>query len=141
MMAPELALAYANVLKAPVEKAVPFEQRWSVWGTAFGGYNHTDGDPLGLGTHDLAARAGGVAAGLDYRPSRETIVGLAGGRRRHRLQPCERARPWQQRCVPGRRLWHDALRLGLRRRSPCVYGALDVDRPLCVCGRSSDRAL
>jgi outer membrane autotransporter protein len=79
----EIALAYANVLKAPATKAPPvaFEQRWTAWGSAFGGYNKTSGDPLVVGSHDLTARAGGVAAGLDYHVTRDTVVGfaLAGG--------------------------------------------------------------
>jgi outer membrane autotransporter protein len=45
------------------------------------GYNRTSGDPLVVGSHDLTARAGGVAAGLDYHVTRDTVVGfaLAGG--------------------------------------------------------------
>ena len=42
----DVSLAYASVMKAPVYKATPFEPRWTVWGTAFGGYNRTDGDPI-----------------------------------------------------------------------------------------------
>ena len=78
---PEIASAYAAVFKAPIAKAPPFEQRWSVWGSAFGGGNHTDGDPNGIGSHDLSARTAGFAAGADYRVSPFTIVGfsLAGG--------------------------------------------------------------
>jgi uncharacterized protein with beta-barrel porin domain len=127
----DIALAYAPVYKAPVEKAAPFEQRWSLWGTAYGGYNHTGGDPLGLGSHDLAARAGGMAAGLDYRLSRETIVGMAVAAA-PRLSLANGS-PRQQRCVPGRRLWHDAL---ARQAvvAALAYTALDVDRPVCVRG-------
>ena len=77
-MPEELALAYANVLKAPAYKApVTFEQRWTAWGAAYGGYSKTSGDPLVLGSHDLAARAGGVAAGLDYHFSRDAVLGFA----------------------------------------------------------------
>jgi outer membrane autotransporter protein len=58
-----------------------FEQRWTAWGGAFGGTNRTSGDPLVVGSHDLSAQAGGVAAGLDYHVSRDIVVGaaLAGG--------------------------------------------------------------
>jgi uncharacterized protein with beta-barrel porin domain len=75
----DIALAYAKVLKAP-PKPPGFERRWTAWGSAFGGTNKTDGDPL-AGSHDLTARAGGVAAGLDYHFSRDAVVGfaLAGG--------------------------------------------------------------
>ncbi len=41
----DIALAYAKVLRTPVYNAVPFEQRWSVWGASYGGYNKTSGDP------------------------------------------------------------------------------------------------
>jgi outer membrane autotransporter protein len=77
-----LALAYAKAMKAPVYKAPPiYEPRWSVWGGAYGGANRTGGDPAVVGSHDLSARAGGVAAGLDYRVTPNTVVGfaLAGG--------------------------------------------------------------
>jgi uncharacterized protein with beta-barrel porin domain len=73
----EIALAYASVFKAPAYKATPFEQRWSVWGSGYGGYNRTAGDPAVAGSHDLTARAGGFAAGLDYHATRDTVVGLA----------------------------------------------------------------
>jgi uncharacterized protein with beta-barrel porin domain len=74
---PDVALAYASVLKAPPRS---FEQRWSVRGAAYGGYNRSAGD-AGLGTHDLSARAGGFAGALDYHVSRDTVIGvaLAGG--------------------------------------------------------------
>jgi outer membrane autotransporter protein len=77
----DIALAYAKVLRSPATKAIPFEQRWSVWGGAYGGYNKTSGDPVVVGSHDLTARTAGVAAGLDYRVAPGTVVGfaLAGG--------------------------------------------------------------
>jgi len=80
-MPPELASAYAAVFKAPPVKAAPFEQRWSMWGSAYGGSNHTNGDAATVGSHDFSARTGGFAAGADYLVSPFTIVGfaLAGG--------------------------------------------------------------
>jgi len=78
----DIALAYARVLKAPAYKApATFEQRWTAWASAYGGGNKTSGDPLVVGSHDLSARAGGFAAGLDYRLTRDTVLGfaLAGG--------------------------------------------------------------
>ena len=78
----EIAQAYAKVTKAPVYKtALGFEQRWSVWGGAFGGYNKTDGDPAVVGSRDLTARTAGFAAGMDYRVAPGTVLGfaLAGG--------------------------------------------------------------
>jgi autotransporter-associated beta strand protein len=77
----DIALAYSSVLKAPPMKAPTFEQRWSVWGGAYGGGNRTSGDPAVLGSHDLSAATAGGAAGLDYRLAPGTVVGfaLAGG--------------------------------------------------------------
>jgi outer membrane autotransporter protein len=78
----DIALAYSKVLKAPkAPKAPTFEQRWSAWGGGFGGANRTSGDPAVLGSHDLSARTAGFAGGLDYRLTRDTVVGvaLAGG--------------------------------------------------------------
>jgi uncharacterized protein with beta-barrel porin domain len=78
---PELASAYAAVFKAPVLKVASFEQRWSLWGSAYGGANRTNGDPNGTGSQNLSARAGGFAAGADYQVSPFTLLGfaLAGG--------------------------------------------------------------
>ena len=76
-MPPEIAHAYAAVLKAP-SKAVPlYEPRWSVWGGAYGGSNRTTGDLTVTGSHDLSARTVGFAGGFDYHLSRDTVVGLA----------------------------------------------------------------
>ncbi|HEY2135916.1 MAG TPA: autotransporter domain-containing protein [Xanthobacteraceae bacterium] len=76
---PDVALAYASVLKAP-PKPVGFEQRWSAWGAGFGGFNTTKGDPV-IGSTNVTASAFGFAAGVDYRVSPDTILGfaLAGG--------------------------------------------------------------
>jgi autotransporter-associated beta strand protein len=73
----DIALAYASVLKAPVFKAASFEQRWSAWGSAYGGYNRTSGDLAVTGSHDLTASTAGFAAGLDYALARDTVVGVA----------------------------------------------------------------
>jgi outer membrane autotransporter protein len=76
---PDVARAYAGVLKAPPE--VSFAARFNVWGAAYGGAKNINGDPGGVGSHDLTARAGAVAAGLDYSVSPDTVLGfaLAGG--------------------------------------------------------------
>jgi outer membrane autotransporter protein len=76
-MSEDVALAYARVLGTPVYKAKPFEQRWSIWGGAYGGYNKTRGEPIVVGSHDLSARTAGFAAGMDYRIAPGTVVGLA----------------------------------------------------------------
>ncbi|MGY3038126.1 outer membrane autotransporter protein [Bradyrhizobium sp. USDA 4354] len=73
----DIALAYKKALGAPAAKASAFAERWTAWGAAFGGTNRTSGDPVAIGSHDLSARAGGVAAGADYHFSRDAIVGFA----------------------------------------------------------------
>jgi autotransporter-associated beta strand protein/T5SS/PEP-CTERM-associated repeat protein len=77
----DVALAYSNALKAPALPAATFDQRWTAWGGAYGGGNKTSGDPAVLGSHDLTANTAGFAAGLDYRLSPNSVVGvaLAGG--------------------------------------------------------------
>jgi autotransporter-associated beta strand protein len=76
-MPPDIAHAYAAVLKAP-SKAVPvYEPRWTVWGGAYGGSNRTSGDLAVIGSHDLSARTAGFAGGFDYHLSRDNVVGLA----------------------------------------------------------------
>ena len=67
--------AFAAYTKAPA--AVPFvEPRWSVWGSAYGGRNRTDGDAT-VGSNDLRATAAGFAVGADYRVSPGTVIGAA----------------------------------------------------------------
>lgn len=73
----DIALAYNKVLGTPAMKAPAFAERWTAWGTAFGGTNRTSGDPVVIGSHDLSARAGGVAAGADYHFGRDALVGFA----------------------------------------------------------------
>lgn len=73
----DIALAYNKVLGTPAMKAPAFAERWTAWGTAFGGTNRTGGDPVVIGSHDLGARAGGVAAGADYHFGRDALVGFA----------------------------------------------------------------
>jgi outer membrane autotransporter protein len=67
-------------LKAPRMLAAP-APRLSVWGAAYGSTNSTNGDPEGLGSHDLTAHTSGFAAGVDDRIAPDTTVGfaLAGG--------------------------------------------------------------
>ena len=78
----DVTLAYAKAVKAPGYKAPPlFDPHWSVWAGGYGGYNHTDGDPVGIGSHDVTARTFGGAGGFDYHFSPDTVAGfaLAGG--------------------------------------------------------------
>jgi uncharacterized protein with beta-barrel porin domain len=70
---PEIALAYAGVLKAP---PMSFDQRWSVWGGAFGGSNTAQGNAA-AGSNTVGAKTYGFTAGVDYRLSSSTVVGFA----------------------------------------------------------------
>ena len=79
---PEIALAYAKILKEPPAPApILWEPHWNVWAGGYGGYNRTQGDPWTVGSHDVTARTGGYGAGIDYRIGPGTTVGvaLAGG--------------------------------------------------------------
>jgi len=72
---PDIAAAYASVLKAPPAQA-PFEQRWTAWASGFGGYNKTEGDAA-AGTNTVTATAYGYAEGLDYHVTPGNVVGFA----------------------------------------------------------------
>ena len=124
-----------SVLKAPAKAPPPsFEQRWSAWGGGYGGYNHTDGDPAVVGSHDLTARTFGFAGGFDYHFTPDTVVGfaLAGGGTNWSLA---------QGLGGGR---SDAFQAGVyaaTRSGPgylaaCarLHQSLDVDRPLRLAG-------
>ncbi len=69
--------AFAMFTKAP---SPTFEQRWSVWASAFGGSQTTNGN-LAAGSNDTTSRIFGTAVGADYLFSPRTIGGfaLAGG--------------------------------------------------------------
>jgi hypothetical protein len=72
----DLALAYAKALGPAAAKAPPFEQRWNVWASGFGGQNTTRGDAT-VGSHDVSANIGGAAAGADYHLTRDSVIGFA----------------------------------------------------------------
>ena len=92
-----------------------FEQRWTAWGSGFGGSNRTNGDPV-VGSTNITASTYGFAGGMDYHFPPDTVVGfaLAGGGTNWGL--AQRARHRAQRRDPSRRLWHDVFRPGLCRR-------------------------
>jgi uncharacterized protein with beta-barrel porin domain len=73
---PEVANAYASVLKAPAAPITAYGP-WRAWGAAYGGTNSITGDPVVTGSHDVRTTAGGFAAGLDYRVSPDTVLGIA----------------------------------------------------------------
>ncbi|WP_291608686.1 autotransporter domain-containing protein [Bradyrhizobium sp.] len=62
--------------KADVARNDLLDNRWSVWGAAFGGGNNTDGNAA-VGSNAATVRAFGFAAGADFRISRQTLVGFA----------------------------------------------------------------
>jgi Autotransporter beta-domain len=70
---PDIAMAYASVLKAPPRVV---DNRWSVWGTGFGGSSHAGGDP-NIGSSDVTANTYGFASGADYHFTRDTLLGFA----------------------------------------------------------------
>jgi len=71
---PDVALAYAGILKAPPRQSV--DQRWTVWGAGFGGSGTANGDP-NVGSNNLTASTYGFAAGADYHVSADTVLGFA----------------------------------------------------------------
>ena len=75
---PDVAMAYASVLKAP---RAPTAAGWNVWGSAYGGAGRLNGDAAVIGSHDLSTSAGGFAAGADRLVTPDTRLGfaLAGG--------------------------------------------------------------
>jgi uncharacterized protein with beta-barrel porin domain len=73
--------AFAKIpTKAEVARNNLLDNRWSVWGSAFGGGADIRGNAA-VGSNDANARAFGFAVGADYRISPATIAGfaLAGG--------------------------------------------------------------
>jgi uncharacterized protein with beta-barrel porin domain len=76
----DIALAYNAILKAPPPKPATLDQRWTAWGTAYGGSDKTNGDPT-VGSNTFTASTFGFAAGMDFHPTPDTILGfaLAGG--------------------------------------------------------------
>ena len=76
---PVLGLANAPADGLPTRKgsAAVAQPLWSTWAAAYGGYGRVDGDPWGAGSHTVSTNAGGVVAGLDYRPAPGTVIGAA----------------------------------------------------------------
>jgi autotransporter-associated beta strand protein len=71
---PDIALAYASVLKAPPKPS--FDQRWTAWGSAYGGSSSTNGDPA-AGSNNVTTQTYGFAGGMDYHVSPFTVAGFA----------------------------------------------------------------
>ncbi|HEY1980686.1 MAG TPA: autotransporter outer membrane beta-barrel domain-containing protein, partial [Xanthobacteraceae bacterium] len=80
---PDVALAYARALKQPApsqQQPQNFEQRWSAWGSGFGGSSTAEGNAA-VGSNTVTASTYGYAAGMDYHVTPNTVYGfaLAGG--------------------------------------------------------------
>jgi uncharacterized protein with beta-barrel porin domain len=55
-----------------------FDQRWSAWGSAFGGSGTYDGSAT-VGSNNVTATDYGYAAGMDYHVTPDTVYGFALG--------------------------------------------------------------
>jgi autotransporter-associated beta strand protein len=71
---PDVALAYAGVLKAPPKQSL--DQRWTVWGSGFGGSGTANGNSA-IGSNNVTTGTYGFAAGADYHASPDTVLGFA----------------------------------------------------------------
>jgi uncharacterized protein YhjY with autotransporter beta-barrel domain len=71
---PTIALAYASVLKAQPKQ--PSDQRWTAWGSSFGGTSTSNGNAV-VGSNNVTARDYGFASGMDYHFSPNTLAGFA----------------------------------------------------------------
>ena len=71
---PDIALAYDSILKAPPKQT--FDNRWSVWGSGFGGSSITSGNAA-VGSNNVTTTTYGSAAGMEYRPDPNTRLGFA----------------------------------------------------------------
>jgi uncharacterized protein with beta-barrel porin domain len=79
------ALGYAAAKRdgtdafAAVDRRVsPFGERWSVWGSAYGGNSTVNGNTA-AGTATTSSRSYGATAGVDYRVLPNTTIGFALG--------------------------------------------------------------
>ncbi len=74
-VSPQAAAAYAAV--TPKQMAT-VNERWGVWGSAYGGSNNANG--IGeIGSHEVKGRNYGIAAGADYHVNADTVIGFALG--------------------------------------------------------------
>jgi uncharacterized protein with beta-barrel porin domain len=80
---PELALAYNKLLRnrtAQPSGPQNFEQRWTAWGSAYGGVANYDGNAA-AGSNNVTASDFGFAGGMDHHAAPDLKLGfaLAGG--------------------------------------------------------------
>ena len=59
-----------------------YTPKYTIWATSIGGSGNINGDPIGIGTHDVADDNFGSASGLDIHVTSNTAFGIAvaGGR-------------------------------------------------------------
>jgi uncharacterized protein with beta-barrel porin domain len=74
-LSPDIALAYGSILNKAPPKTV-YEQRWTAWGSAYGGSNTANGNAT-VGSNNIAASTVGFAGGMDYHVSPSSVVGFA----------------------------------------------------------------
>jgi uncharacterized protein with beta-barrel porin domain len=74
---PDVALAYARALHKPPPQQT-FDQRWSAWGSGFGGSGTYDGNAT-LGSTNVTATDYGYAGGMEYLVTPDTAYGFALG--------------------------------------------------------------
>jgi uncharacterized protein with beta-barrel porin domain len=72
----DIAEAYASILTKKPAQQQTFEQRWSAWGSAYGGAAKLDGNPV-VGSGDVTASDYGFAAGMDYHATPGSVYGFA----------------------------------------------------------------
>jgi uncharacterized protein with beta-barrel porin domain len=79
----DVALAYRRALKQNTQQQTPpqnFEQRWTAWGSGYGGTATYNGNAA-IGSNNVAASDFGFAGGMDYHAAPDLRLGfaLAGG--------------------------------------------------------------
>jgi autotransporter-associated beta strand protein len=81
----DVVRAYAKAIKAAPSHSASgglssFDQRWTAWGSSFGGASFTNGNAA-IGSNNVTASDYGFAAGMDYHatPALTYGFGLAGG--------------------------------------------------------------
>lgn len=84
--ATEAYAAFRPFTKAPVATPLAYQDRWTVWGAAYGSHSRADGDG-GAGSHDRTVRTGHIAGGFERRISPDAVIGfaLSGGSARFSL--------------------------------------------------------
>jgi autotransporter-associated beta strand protein len=72
---PAELLSYNSIVTKAPPMVAP-DRRWTVWGAAFGASGRFSGDAV-IGSNNLTIRTGSFAAGIDYRVSPDTVLGVA----------------------------------------------------------------